>query len=101
MKVSDNQNTVQSSDDDDDDGDDDDDNYYYYYYYSGYRSGGKEVITKYSTDMATDGEFFTDLNGRETLKRRCKSTKFFVADLYGKSAYCVRIDESHARMLSV
>lgn len=30
---------------------------------------GKEVITKYSTGLQTNGVFYTDANGREILKR--------------------------------
>lgn len=30
---------------------------------------GKEIITRYDTDMATDSTFFTDSNGRELQKR--------------------------------
>ncbi|KAL4239725.1 Mannosidase alpha class 2B member 1 [Mactra antiquata] len=31
---------------------------------------GREVITKYITDLDTHGVFYTDLNGRETMKRQ-------------------------------
>lgn len=30
---------------------------------------GKEVISKFSTDMETAGTFYTDSNGRQLLKR--------------------------------
>ncbi|GAB6018756.1 hypothetical protein CHUAL_000428 [Chamberlinius hualienensis] len=30
---------------------------------------GKEIVTYYSTDLATDGVFYTDSNGREVLQR--------------------------------
>ncbi|XP_033225120.1 lysosomal alpha-mannosidase-like [Belonocnema kinseyi] len=33
---------------------------------------GKEIITKYTTDLQTNGEFLTDSNGREILKRMRK-----------------------------
>lgn len=31
---------------------------------------GKEVISRFDTPMRTNGEFYTDSNGREILKRR-------------------------------
>ncbi|XP_064458044.1 lysosomal alpha-mannosidase-like isoform X2 [Ornithodoros turicata] len=31
---------------------------------------GKEVITRFDTDLSTDGVFYTDSNGREILKRK-------------------------------
>lgn len=31
---------------------------------------GKEVISRFNTPMRTRGQFFTDSNGREILKRR-------------------------------
>lgn len=31
---------------------------------------GKEIVTRYSTDLKTDGIFFTDSNGRELLRRQ-------------------------------
>lgn len=30
---------------------------------------GREIVTRYSTDLATNGEIYTDANGRELLKR--------------------------------
>ncbi|XP_067010796.2 lysosomal alpha-mannosidase isoform X2 [Anabrus simplex] len=33
-------------------------------------SVGKEVISRFSSDLATDGVFYTDANGREMMKRR-------------------------------
>ncbi|KAG7212847.1 hypothetical protein KM043_002203 [Ampulex compressa] len=31
---------------------------------------GKEIVTKYTSNLNTNGEFYTDLNGREMLKRK-------------------------------
>ncbi|CAG7723264.1 unnamed protein product [Allacma fusca] len=31
---------------------------------------GKEVVTRYSTDLSTNGTFYTDSNGREMLRRK-------------------------------
>ena len=31
---------------------------------------GKEIVTRYSSDLRTNGIFFTDANGREILKRQ-------------------------------
>lgn len=31
---------------------------------------GKEIVTKYSSSLKTEGEFYTDSNGREMLKRK-------------------------------
>lgn len=40
-------------------------------YYSIYRNGyGKEVITRYSTELDTDRVFYTDSNGREMIYRK-------------------------------
>ncbi|XP_060554886.1 lysosomal alpha-mannosidase-like [Ruditapes philippinarum] len=37
---------------------------------SGSGSEGREIISKYMTDLNTEGTLYTDLNGRETLKRK-------------------------------
>lgn len=31
---------------------------------------GKEIISRFDTDLQTDGRFYTDSNGREILERR-------------------------------
>tara|TARA_B100000519_G_C13931315_1_gene291560 strand:+ start:27 stop:239 length:213 start_codon:yes stop_codon:yes gene_type:complete len=31
---------------------------------------GKELVMKFSTDLASDGVYYTDSNGREMLKRK-------------------------------
>ncbi|XP_045211314.1 lysosomal alpha-mannosidase-like [Mercenaria mercenaria] len=42
---------------------------------SGDGSEGREVVSKYMTDLETEGILYTDLNGRETLKRKRDVTK--------------------------
>eukprot|EP00754_Rhynchopus_humris_P026895 Rhum_TRINITY_DN15047_c5_g4::Rhum_TRINITY_DN15047_c5_g4_i1::g.136057::m.136057 len=37
---------------------------------SPFYSAGKELIVKYKTDLASDGVFYTDSNGRELIRRR-------------------------------
>ncbi|XP_052262943.1 lysosomal alpha-mannosidase-like [Dreissena polymorpha] len=37
---------------------------------SGSLNEGREVVTNYMTDLETNGVFYTDLNGRETLQRK-------------------------------
>ncbi len=54
-----------------------------------YRDGiGKEIITRYSTDFVNNGEFYTDANGRQSIKRtRDKMEKFEKNDNVASNYY--------------
>ncbi|XP_033225298.1 lysosomal alpha-mannosidase-like [Belonocnema kinseyi] len=43
---------------------------------------GKEIITKYTTDLQSNGEFSTDSNGREMLKRTINKRATWNLDLF-------------------
>ena len=66
--------------------------------YSGY--GGKEMITRYSTDLNTN-EFYTDSNGREMLKRilhLCKKDEECVARNYYPVTTKISLVDENSRL---
>ncbi|KAL9187321.1 hypothetical protein ACHAXT_001424 [Thalassiosira profunda] len=47
---------------------------------------GKEVVSKYTTDIKSDGAFYTDSNGREFVKRKRGDSKVFGYEALGLDA---------------